>query len=412
MHFVQNGGLLGRFLLALLMCICALLLLGTKGKIGRGAGGPSSSARPVSGPGRYIERYPEPEQDVPPTLEQLAKQRVYEFDPKQGLAVDGFTVWTTDDLGRPDPQQQEYVRLTGRKLDHGDYHLVIHVKNAPVLTYMFVYVRYYQEQWHPCESQPGSLFGFEGDRLWFTKLNIPGVVVAGMARVRPDKNGPTKVSDGVMCEIVFNARPFEYKPSWLDHAPDGEDNQPRNVQAYQDPQACAPVIYWEEANVGDFNNDGEVSITDILPVAVRYGRLSTDGSEDEWDRMADGNADGEVSRRDVWLLEPNYGALLQGYRIYRRPAGQPRSAEVLLKHRTDPLLPLSVHRPVEWLPQRPVAYRYYDKELPLADAPAEWIYRIVPYDAADDREGEKSDIELRVRASNTLVEAVAGNRKR
>ncbi len=59
-----------------------------------------------------------------------------------------------------------------------------------------------------------------------------------------------------------------------------------------------------------------------------------------------------------------------------------------------------------------MAYRYYDKDLPLTDAPAEWIYRIVPYNAADDREGEKSDIELRVRVSKTMVEAVVGNRKR
>jgi hypothetical protein len=413
MHAVVPGGRLGRILLILALCACALLLLpSTKGKIGRGTGSGSHPANSPAGPERYIERYPEPEHDVPPTLEQLAKQRVYEYDPKQGVYLDGFTLWTVDDLTRFAPEQQECVRLTGRKLDNGDYHLVVHVKEAPVLTYLFIYVRYEQDQWHPRSCEPGSLFGFEGDRLWYSKVDVPGVVCAGMARVRPDLHGGTKVSDGVMCEIVFKPSAYDYKPFWLDHAPDGKRNRPHNIQAYQDPVECTPVLYWEETNEGDFNNDGEVSMADILPVAFRYGRMSTDGHEDVWDRLVDGNADGEINRRDAWLLEANYGALLQGYRVYRRPAGRPRGEEQLLKHRTAPILPFSIHRPVEWAPAQPVAYRYYDKELPLTDAPAEWIYRIVPYDAADNREGEDSDVEVRVRVSRTLVELLAAPRKR
>jgi len=268
---------------------------------------------------------------------------------------------------------------------------------------MFFYVRYHDETWHPRNIEPGSLFGLEGVRLWFAKLDVPGVVCAGVVRVRPDINGATSSSDGVVCEIAFAGRHFDYKPRWLDHAPDGKLNRARNAQAYQDPASCCPVLYWEEVNEGDFNNDGEVSMTDILPVGLRYGRLSTDGAEDEWDRLVDGNADGEINRKDVWLLEPNYGALLQGYRVYRRPAGRPRQEEVLLKHRTYPILPMSVHRPKEWDPARPVSYRYYDRELPLAEKPAEWVYRIVPYDAADAKEGVDSDLEVTVRVSKTSV---------
>lgn len=412
MHSVRIHSLIWRLVVVVFLVACSLVLLGTKGKIGRGEGGPSHGAKTPAGPERYIERYPEPEHDIPPTLEQLAKLRVYDFDPRQGIGVDGFTVWTVDDLNRPDSTQQAYLRLTGRKLDNGDYHLVVHMRDAPVLTSIFIYVRYHDDKWHPRNCEPGSMFGFEGDRLWFTKLDVPGVVFAGMARVRPDVNGGTKVSEGVLCEIAFNPRPFDFKPFWLDHAPDWRRNQPRNVQAYQDPQTCTPVIYWEETNEGDFNNDGEVSVTDILPVALRYGRFSTDGLEDTWDQLVDGNADGEINRRDVWLLEANYGALLQGYRVYRRPAGSPLSAEMLLKHRTAPLLPMSIHRSLEWDPSRPLAYRYYDKDLALTDKPSEWIYRLVPYDAADDQEGIDSSIEIHVRASRSMVNAIASSRKR
>lgn len=159
---------------AAVLCLGALLLLGTKGKPGRGIGGPSTGARNPGGPGAYVERYPEPENDVPPTLEQLNKLRVYDFDPRQGIALDTFTLWTVDDLDRPDPAQQQYVRLTGKQLDNGDYHLVVHVKDAPALQYMFFYVRYHDETWHPRNIEPGSLFGLEGVRLWFAKLDAPG----------------------------------------------------------------------------------------------------------------------------------------------------------------------------------------------------------------------------------------------
>lgn len=413
MHHVGRCGRSGRILLILALGACALLLLpGTKGKIGRGTGTSSRPADAPAGPERYLERFPEPQHDVPPTLEQLAKQRVYEFDPKQGLGLDGFTLWAIDDLARLAPEQQECLRLTGRKLDNGDYHLVVHAKDAPAMTCLFFYVRYEQDRWRPRSCNPGSLFGFEGDRLWFQIIDVPGVVCAGLARVRPDKNGGIKMADGVACEIAFQPTPYDYKPHWLDHAPDGIQNRVRNVQAYQDPQDCTPVLYWEEANEGDFNNDGEVSVTDILPVAMRYGRMSTDGHEDPWDRLVDGNADGEINLRDVWLLEANYGALLQGYRVYRRPAGRPRAEELLLKHRTDPILPFSIHRPLEWDPAQPIAYRYYDEELALTEKPVEWIYRIVAYNAADDREGEDSEVEVRLRVSQKKVELLAAPRKR
>jgi len=394
----MRAGVLGGVLLLPMLA----LMLATKAAPGRTTGGPSGTARPPSA-AKYVERYPERENDVPPTLEQLARPRVYDLDPAQGIGLDTFTLWALDDLGRPDPSAYAYLRLTGRKLENGDYHLVVHVTKAPALTNLQLVVRYDQDNWHPRNCDPGSLFGKEGDRLWLCKLDVPGVVCAAIVRIRPDVNGGTKVDDGVVCEMAFNARPFDYKPWWPDNAPGGARNQPRNVQAYMDPQSCCVVLYWEEANLGDYNNDGEVGLGDLVPVGYRYGRLSTDGFEDEWDRLVDGNADGEINRRDVWLIAENFGALLSGYRVYRRPAGRPKREEVLLKHRTSPLLPLSVHRPVEWDPARPIAYRYYDRDVTASGKLSEWIYRIVPYDAADDREGPYSDIEVKVRAGPGLV---------
>lgn len=372
-------------------------------------GGPSTGARyPIGMSGPYVSRYPDAVANIPPTLEQLSKLRVLGFDTKQGLYLDGFTVWIVDDFGMPDATLQPYLRLTGRNMENGDYHLVISLWKAPSLTNLFFYVRYHDEKFNPRQIEPGSVFGFDGDRLWFTKMNVPGVVATGMTRLRPDVTGGTKVDDGVVCEIVFEERPADLIPWWLDRAPNGRANHPANLTAYVDPETGCPTLYWRETNVGDYNNDGEVGMTDMIVIGRRYGRVSADGVEDDWDRLPDGNHDGEVNRRDQWLIEDNFGSLLSGYRIYRRPAGSLRAKEVLLSHRTYPLLPLTIHRPTDWNPIRINEYRYVDKELPRAGAttPAEWTYRIVPYNAADDVEGISSDLEITVRLSGGLLSVI------
>lgn len=374
---------------------------------GPATGGPHNTARyPIHTGGQYVSRYPEPTGDyeVPPTLEQLNKPRLYDLDPAQGVYLDGFTLWTIDDFARPDPTLQEYVRLSGKNLINGDYHLVVQLRGAPSLTDFFFYLRYHADQYNPRQVSPGSAFGFEGDRLWLAIDKVPGVIAAGMTRVRPDINGGTKLEDGVICEIAFQKHEADDPWWYIERAPNYAVNKPTAVAAYSDPEDNSVVLYWKETNIGDYNNDGEVEITDLIPLGRRYGRVSTDGDEDEWDHLLDGERDGEVNYRDVWPIIHNFGALLQGYRVYRRPAGAPRSEEELLPHNTYPLLPMSIHRPTDWDPVRVNEYRYHDREVKRTARPREWTYRIVPYNACDDVAGEYSDVEITISLTATSLQ--------
>jgi hypothetical protein len=123
--------------------------------------------------------------------------------------------------------------------------------------------------------------------------------------------------------------------------------------------------------------------------------------------MADGNNDTEVNYKDLLPLNRNYGSFISGYRVYRRPAGKPQHEEVRLPHRTMPILPLSVHRPKKWNPIAPVAYRYYDRDLPRSVTPQRYTYRIVPYDAVGDTEGDDSAIEATISVTSTEVELIS-----
>jgi hypothetical protein len=407
-----------------LLALCVLLTSSQNagaprgsGRSPGGGGGPHNVANP---PGYVPEpRLPPPPSSTPPTLDQLNKLTPFDFDPAQGLRLGDFTLWTVDDLGRPDPTLLAYLRFEERNMEFGAVHLVVYTKGAPSLNDLTFFVRYHQERMHPRQIEPGSFFGFKGDRLELARLNVPGLVVAAFTRVRPDRIGGTKQQDLTVCEIVFEERPFDYKPVLLTHAPLGPENRARNVQAFIDNvsfdnvgpnQASGEVVlYWEGRNVGDYNNDGEVMANDIIPIGRRYGNLVTDGVEDEWDRMAETSGDNVVSYRDMFAIQANFGANLSGYRVYRRPGGSPRSSEELLRHPTYPLLPFSIHRPVAWDPIGRYGYYFFDKSLPRGGTAMLYTYRIVPYDAVGDNEGLLSDVEVTVSVSATNAEVVGLN---
>ncbi len=390
---MRLGRLAGSSLLA--MCLCAVVYAAPQASVGY----------PIHPTGRFVSRYPEKQGnfEVPPTLEELNKPSFYEWDPELGTHLDGFTVFVLDDFGQPEAGLNEYVRLTGRDLIDGDYHLVVTLLDAPDISDFFVYVRYHQERWAPERIEPGSLFGKDGDRLWYERRDLPGVVAAGMTRIRPDVNGGIKFDEGVFAEFWFEERPADHKPHWMDNAPRGTHNIIEDYTVYEDPDCGCLVLWWEERNIGDLNNDGEVGITDMIPVGRRYGYISTDGREDEWDWFPDGNHDGEVNYKDVWLMDQNYGQLLSGYRIYRRQAGRPRHEEVLLPHRSYPIMPMSIHRPKVWNPIRRVEYRYMDDDIVRSARPQKWTYRIVPYNARDDREGEDSALEFTISVDSNSI---------
>lgn len=386
--------------------------------------GPVGARYPLQS-GRFVSRYPEPLPDIPPTLEQLIKRTPWEFDPRTGIHAEGFTLFMVDDLGRPLPRLQEHVRLHVRDLVHGDCHLAIQLVKSPALTDFYCYIRYHQERWAPVSAEPGSAFGLAGDRLWLARMDMPGLVGIGVTRIRPDINGGIKFEDGVVGAVVFTERPFDGKPNFLDQAPDKPYNKPRNFTAYQQPEtirgphsalgaanpdACEVTLYWEEANEGDLNNDGEVGLGDLTPLGRRYGRISRDGFDDEWDFHPDANGDGEVNYRDLFVVERNFGALLSGYRVYRRPAGSKAGSaqDELLPHRTNPILSLSIHRPLAWDPAARVDYRFVDSTLPWDGTVRRWVYRIVPYNARGDREGTGSTLEAEISVGQEGVRVLRG----
>lgn len=74
-------------------------------------------------------------------------------------------------------------------------------------------------------------------------------------------------------------------------------------------------LQWTEKNVGDYDLNGEVGISDLGPLALRYGRMAP--FADPLDAVCDGNNDGSIDIADLQPVAAYYGNKITGYRVAR-----------------------------------------------------------------------------------------------
>jgi len=77
-------------------------------------------------------------------------------------------------------------------------------------------------------------------------------------------------------------------------------------------------LIWNERNIGDYDNGGEVGISDITPIAMHYGAGTQTPPQEltPEEELADGTGDGKVTIEDITPLAINYGLRLDGYDVF------------------------------------------------------------------------------------------------
>ncbi|MCD6119853.1 PKD domain-containing protein [bacterium] len=84
------------------------------------------------------------------------------------------------------------------------------------------------------------------------------------------------------------------------------------------------ILTWSYMNLGDYNLDGEVSLSDIRPIAIHYGVKPNDGiGNDARESWIDGDNSGEIGISDIAIIAANYLSNVSGYTILTSddPAG-------------------------------------------------------------------------------------------
>ena len=97
-------------------------------------------------------------------------------------------------------------------------------------------------------------------------------------------------------------------------APQGAQNQITDLTLVLD---AAPEAHleWTYVNVGDYDQNGEANLADLVPVGLHFGKNSSDP---DWDtaRLADGDGNGEVNIADITPLGNNFLAQIAEYAVY------------------------------------------------------------------------------------------------
>jgi PKD repeat protein len=94
--------------------------------------------------------------------------------------------------------------------------------------------------------------------------------------------------------------------------PTGVENTPANVH-FTDNGGGNFTLDWDYRNIGDYNQDGEVNVADITPLAIHFGH---DPGTDGLDIVLHPSGVGKVGVGDITPLAQHFGTFCTGYRIW------------------------------------------------------------------------------------------------
>ncbi|MBN2082096.1 CotH kinase family protein [bacterium] len=159
--------------------------------------------------------------------------------------------------------------------------------------------------WHPLEVECGGYFAEPA--LYLAVLDTPGVVTLGGCPLE----GST-ATDTVVGRVTMAAGPADHAVSQTE-LPVGDTCVPWLFD-YTDNGDGSVTFTWQYHNVGDYNQDGLVYVTDITPVGQHYDKNYTSA---DWPtaQLADGNGDNYITVADLTPIGQNYQTGLSGYKV-------------------------------------------------------------------------------------------------
>ena len=156
-------------------------------------------------------------------------------------------------------------------------------------------------------------------------------------------------------------------------------------------------LVWDYANLGDYDQNTRVNISDITVIGYYYEMFKGDP---KWNlgRLADGNHDGAVTVADLTAIGANYGNIVPYYAIYRSKDPQ-----------DYPLFNGGVPGPgAERIVDRYEGYRYTwsyrDYSYKISNPEEGWYYWVVPTDGSI--EGQASNLAGGIFGEWPLVDSI------
>ena len=228
------------------------------------------------------------------------------------------------------------------RADAGSTEVTISAENAESLNEAYITLNYDASRFSPAQVEIGGLLGSGDEVIHLALTDLAGSVPIGMAQVKSAGVTPASGS-GVLATVRFDNKPFEASRS-VSGAPTGTPNIVDDLIATPNGTSNA-TLRWTEKNTGDYDNNSEVGITDLSPLATMIFQSVDETADPIWASMLDGDKNGEINTADIVPIASNFGTSLTGYQIYTDSSGTTELASGGFVPRPSPV---ESNRPVEY----------------------------------------------------------------
>lgn len=159
--------------------------------------------------------------------------------------------------------------------------------------------------------------------LFSVSQRIHNVVAVGLARFGNLRG--TAAPAGQLCEIVFiQGKEQTYKTSSFVN----QDNNSAPVLEVSGSQPGGSIeLAWDERNIGDYNNNGEVEIADITPIVLHFGETVGESPNPAELLVVDGDLNGEINLSDLTPIARNFQRTVEGYTVYHAVGTSPSASD-------------------------------------------------------------------------------------
>lgn len=177
----------------------------------------------------------------------------------------------------------------------------------------------------------------------FSMTNQAGVVPVGISQIIDSGVTPV-VGSGLLATVYFSNRPFSGDRSSSKAVTGGVNAVELGITPVDGNNV---MLNWDEKNVGDYDNNGEVNVADITPLGINLGKSRADASNPAEFDVVDGDGNGLITVSDITPIGAYYGNAIVGYSVYLVQNGSESSATpgVVTAARSDFMSPGQKTRP-------------------------------------------------------------------
>ena len=193
----------------------------------------------------------------------------------------------------------------------------VHVEGAEDLNALYCAVDYDAGSYAPVSAAANGLLGDGSEVLELAVLSEPGTAYLGQVQTQADGALEGFSGDCIAARFVFETG-HEETVRLAANIPSMQLPRFSLGSDYERGSQYRDYFVWHLCNPGDYDQNGEVGITDLAWVGQYYGSVAPSGEFDYFSResIVDGDNNGEIGYSDVAVIAQNFNNVVTGFEVF------------------------------------------------------------------------------------------------